>query len=123
MANLVQGFATVMRTLFAAIAILMISGVFPAMASLNSCAMKPCCAHAAVAIDAHPSCCNETTAGSMTTENPAALTQRSDVREGPVLAASALIAPLPVTTGLNDPPNLGSRAATRPPETISILLI
>jgi hypothetical protein len=49
--------------------------------------------------------------------------QRSDVREGPIIAASTVIAPLLVTAPLNDPPHLGSRAAKRPPETISILLI
>jgi hypothetical protein len=123
MANVVQGFATVMRTLLAAVAILTISGVFPALASLNSCAMKPCCAHAAVAIDTHPSCCNQTTAGSMTAAPPAALTQRSNVRERPIVIASTMIAPLPVTAHNSDHQPLGSRAATRPPETISILLI
>jgi hypothetical protein len=59
MAKVVHWFATVMRTLLAAVAILTITGVLPAMASLSSCATKPCCAHAAVAIETHPSCCNE----------------------------------------------------------------
>lgn len=116
-----SGSRVVMRTLFAAIAILTISGLLPAMASLDSCATKPCCAHAAVAIDTHPSCC-ETTTGSMTA-SPVALTQRSNVRDHPIVVTSTMITPLLRTSRDNDHRPLGSRAATRPPGTIAILLI
>ena len=125
MAAVMQWFAIVMRKLFAAVGILIITGVLPAMASLHSCAMKPCCAHAkaAAAIDTHSSCCNEPTAGSMATAKPVTLTHRSNVRERPIVTASTMIAPPLITAHDNDHQHLGSRAAKRPPETISILLI
>gem|GEM_PF-6130540 len=123
MANDAQRFAFVMRTLLAAIAILMITGVFPAMASFGSCAAKPCCAHAAAAIDTHSSCCDEAAAGSMTTPGPAALTQRSTVREHPIVITMATIAPPPLTIDRSVHQPRDSRAMKRPPESIAILLI
>ncbi|HEX7677840.1 MAG TPA: hypothetical protein VF713_06935 [Thermoanaerobaculia bacterium] len=123
MATLVQGFAIVMRTLFIAVAILTISGVFPAMASLDTCAMKPCCAQEeAIAAATHPACCNET-AGSMAPAKPVELTQRTIVLERPLAAASATDVPIPAIARGHVRDHAASRSLTRHPETISILLI
>ncbi|HXA15609.1 MAG TPA: hypothetical protein VN380_01355 [Thermoanaerobaculia bacterium] len=123
MATIMQGFAIVMRTLFIAVAILTTTGVFPAMASLGSCAMKPCCAHEkAIAAIAHPACCNETS-GSMTPAKPFGLTERTSVRERPIVAASATDVPIPALAHDHLRQRAASRSLTRHPETISILLI
>jgi hypothetical protein len=111
-----------MRTFFAAIAILTITGIFPAMASLGSCATKPCCAHTAKAVDTHPSCCDESAAGSMATATPAAIAQRSTVRE-PIVMRATMIAPLLITTDDARQPSASRATTRRPPETIAILLI
>jgi hypothetical protein len=123
MAPIMPRFAIVMRTLFIAVAILTITGVFPAMASLDSCAMKPCCAHEkAIAAAARPACCNETS-GSMTPAKPLGLTQRTGVRERPIVAASATNGPIPTTAHDHARRHVASRSPARPPETFSILLI
>src|SRR5260370_41764175 len=122
MAGVVHRFDVVMRTFFAAVAIVTITGVLPAMASLGSCAVKPCCIHekGALAIAAHPACCSKTT-GSMATAKPVTLAQRTDVH--PTVAPSISIAPMLMTARDQSGPHPTSRSPKRSPETLSILLI
>jgi hypothetical protein len=125
MAGLVHRFAVVMRTLLAVVAIVMITGIFPAMASLGSCAVKPCCVHekADLTIAAHPACCSETTAGSMTTSEPVTLVHRNNLRQHTMVSALAMVAQMPVIVNDQSAPHLTSRSPKRSPETPSILLI
>jgi len=118
-----QGFAIVMRRILVAVVILTITGIVPAMASLGSCAMKPCCAHEqAIAIAGHRACCNETS-GSMTPARPVAFTERAGVRRGPIVATSAAPATIPVSAHDHVRHHLISRSPSPPPETFSVLLI
>lgn len=125
MASVVHWFAIVMRTILIAVIILAVTGVVPAMASLGSCGMKPCCAHenAIAAINGHPACCAGTSPGSMTPAKPVALTHRTSVREHPIAAAPALDVPTTAAARDHVRQYLASRSPARPPETFSILLI
>jgi hypothetical protein len=63
MAGVMQRFAIVMRKLFAAFALVLITGVFPVMASGGLCTARPCCRgdqSGAKEISTLPGCCNET---------------------------------------------------------------
>jgi hypothetical protein len=128
MGRVARQFDIVMRTLFVAVAILTITGVFPAMASLGSCAVKPCCAHekAAAAITAHPACCNETTcstAEAKPVELALQINARAGMLDGPVVSTSSIIAPAPITAHGPRHQRLGSPPAKHHPPTLSILLI
>lgn len=123
MAAVVQRFAIVMRTFLIAVVVLTITGIVPVLASLDSCAMKPCCMHEqAIATASHRACCNETS-GSMTPARPVALTQRTGVREGPLVPPSLMAATIPVTAHDHGRHHSAWRSPLPPPETFSVLLI
>src|SRR5258706_6636313 len=90
-------FRLVMRKLIATVALALIAGVFPAMASLGFCSTLPCCrSHegGVVAIGSHSACCNETNC-STATAKPAELGQQTKIARASVHDLPIIVAQLP----------------------------
>src|SRR4029077_16316870 len=98
MAGVMHGCARMMRKVFATVALLLITGVFPAMASLGFCATEPCCrSHEkdGVELGTHLPCCNEMSC-STSAARPAELARQTknvhaSTLELPIVACAELV--------------------------------
>ena len=121
--------AVVMRKLLAGVALVLIAGVFPAMANLGLCAARPCCRsheRTPVAIGTHPACCNETNC-STATAKPVEVTQQAKNAHVPAqqlmaVAANTIAPAQPFVHELGRVP-FGSPPTQQRLAALSILLI
>ena len=122
-------FGIVMRKLFAAFALVILTGVFPVVASQGLCATRPCChghESGGKEIGTIPACCNETNC-SQAAPGESELTQQTKILS-PVLAVAAVndnvdLPPAAVIVPQRHSFQVGSPPTRQRLATLSLLLI
>jgi hypothetical protein len=128
MARVVRGFEIVMRKLFTAVALVLITGVFPAVASLGLCAARPCCRaqqSGPRGIGTNQGCCNETNC-SQAAPGESQLTRhtkRTFTEQAVAVVVDVVCVPAAVIVRQSDRLSLGSPPRQQRLATLSLLLI